>query len=30
MFEVLRKGVEDGEIRADVDRQWVRDLLVAR
>ena len=29
MFAVLRKGVEDGEIRADVDLQWVIDLLVA-
>jgi len=29
MFAVLRKGVEDGEIRADVDLQWVSDLLVA-
>jgi hypothetical protein len=29
MFAVLRKGVEDGEIRADVDLQWVNDLLVA-
>ena len=29
MSAVLRKGVEDGEIRADVDLQWVSDLLVA-
>jgi AcrR family transcriptional regulator len=29
IFAVLRKGIEDGEIRADVDLQWVNDLLVA-
>ena len=29
MFAVLRQGVEDGQIRADVDLRWVNDLLVA-
>lgn len=29
MFAVLQEGVEEGEIRADVDLQWVIDLLVA-
>jgi hypothetical protein len=29
VFAVLRQGVEDGQIRPDVDLMWVNDLLVA-
>jgi AcrR family transcriptional regulator len=29
VFAVLRQGVEDGQIRPDVDLTWVNDLLVA-
>jgi AcrR family transcriptional regulator len=29
VFAVLRRGVQDGQIRPDVDLRWVNDLLVA-